>query len=483
MRRKLIFGILAIGLLAGILFLAPPDDSQIANQLGRRMMDKEFAASGQINTIAEGPDWAALEASGTGMPVPESLSIDPFDGKGYWLIAKEGEVAAAKTPFAPGRFPVKTSHAQPSHENPGFLGAEACRQCHPNKMESFVHTAHYRTSRFASPNEIAGSFDEGSNVLRTRDPGVDFKMVRRGERSYQRARLFDWKFEVPFDITIGSGKLGESYLYWHRDQLFQSNASYVSKEDRWINSPGYVDGDATYDRTIRSRCVDCHFTYADYREPPNHYTPESFLMGVTCERCHGPGQDHVNHHQQHPEEKSAAFMSVPTQLSRKKQLQLCGQCHTTVTPITSSPFSFRPGDDLAQHYAAPDPSKEGDGVHSSNQLTRIAMSKCFEQSEMACAECHNLHQQERGDMALFSQRCLACHQVAQCGVEDHRLDSIDLAANCIDCHMPRRAGAKMKLETAQGSVFPPLRDHHIRIDRKATESHLNSTRLHSTEQP
>ena len=45
--------------------------------------------------------------------------------------------------------------------------------------------------------------------------------------------------------------------------------------------------------------------------------------------------------------------------------------------------------------------------------------------------------------------------------------------NCIDCHMPKRATENMELEGSAGNAFPPLRDHHIRLDLPATETYLN----------
>ena len=50
----------------------------------------------------------------------------------------------------------------------------------------------------------------------------------------------------------------------------------------------------------------------------------------------------------------------------------------------------------------------------------------------------------------------------------------EISANCIDCHMPKRATDNLRLETASGNIFPPLRDHYISIDPQATEEYLQS---------
>ena len=89
---------------------------------------------------------------------------------------------------------------------------------------------------------------------------------------------------------------------------------------------------------------------------------------------------------------------------------------------------------------------------------------------MGCVECHNPHRNERGKLKLFSQRCLECHQQEHCGMQGQLGER--LAENCIDCHMPVRASKNLQVETDQGNIFPPLRDHFIRVDQEATTEFL-----------
>lgn len=78
---------------------------------------------------------------------------------------------------------------------------------------------------------------------------------------------------------------------------------------------------------------------------------------------------------------------------------------------------------------------------------------------------------ERGNRKLFSSRCMTCHQnESDCAFFPH--EAVDFAENCVDCHMPRRATEKLRLESIEGDVFPPLRDHLIRVDQEATEAYL-----------
>ena len=272
-------------------------------------------------------------------------------------------------------------------------------------------------------------------------------------------------------MVFGSSKMGESHAFWDGERLYQANCSYLTGSDRWINSPGFRDGDATYDRPIFPGCIECHTTYVDVRKMPNHYTPQSLIPGVSCERCHGPGQEHAEYHEANPEVKQSRFVSVPSELTRQQQLDVCGQCHSSNKRLNERPaFQFRPGDRLEDHYDMVElEADDANEVHTSNQAARLVLSECFRQSEMACVECHDPHHNERGNSALFSQRCLKCHQTEQCGMESEMGEA--LADNCIECHMPLRAG-RLFTESASGRIFPPLRDHHVRVDSEATRRYL-----------
>ena len=41
------------------------------------------------------------------------------------------------------------------------------------------------------------------------------------------------------DITLGSGRQGQTYLFWQDSTLFQLPVSYHAPSDGWSNSPGY----------------------------------------------------------------------------------------------------------------------------------------------------------------------------------------------------------------------------------------------------
>ena len=403
---------------------------------------------------------------------PRDMIVNEIPNEGIWFVGKYEDGGGIEIPFQPGTSPKKTTGLELTHENPGFVGPDACQECHKEKHESFLNTAHYKTSRPVNETTIDGNFQPGSNSVQTSDPNMSFEMLQRGDAYLQRVHFFDWNFDVPMEIIMGSSKMAQTYLYWHQDRLYQHNITHLTDGDQWINSPGYIDGDAAYARPIPQRCLDCHMTYFDHRGGVNRYTPDSLIYGVSCERCHGPAAEHVAYHRENKEARSAVSITNPAKLERQTQMEVCGQCHGGSRTVRERALQFRPGDRLDDHYRYIDNELEAkNSVHTSNQLNRLSESTCFQQSKMTCVDCHDPHHNERGNVQLFSRRCMTCHKnESDCGLFPK--ESVKFADNCIDCHMPKRPTKKLRLESVQGDVFPPLRDHLIRVDPEATKAYL-----------
>jgi hypothetical protein len=67
-----------------------------------------------------------------------------------------------------------------------------------------------------------------------------------------------------------------------------------------------------------------------------------------------------------------------------------------------------------------------------------------------------------------------CHESeSDCGFFPH--EGVDFAENCVDCHMPRRPTEDLRLASIEGDVFPPLRDHYIRVDQTATQRFVSGS--------
>lgn len=370
--------------------------------------------------------------------------------------------------FEPARLP-----AQEKVRRSSYIGARACGNCHAAKYESFRRTAHHLTSRLPEPASILGKFTPEQAVLRTRNPDTWFEMSS-GEGGFYQAGSTRTEDGVRrrterIDISVGSGKIGQTYLYWKGNQLFQLPVSYFTGSGRWINSPGYVDGLVNFDRPIVPRCLECHATYfEDATHHTNTYSREHFVLGISCERCHGPGSEHEANQGRHPKAVGAPYIVDPRRLEPQRKNEICAQCHSGLGKPLKPPFSFLPGEPLDRHIELESLDDQNRiGVHSVNQLARLSKSKCFAESEgMTCVSCHDPHTLERGNRELFSTRCLNCHKAHDCGLAPQLGDAI--RKDCISCHMPHLQDRGTGMETASGMAFPLMAEHFISIYPEAT---------------
>lgn len=399
----------------------------------------------------------------------ELVIAEKSNALGDWTVAHRDGRGTLTFPFKPqknGQLPdvvSKTGTSQPVETD--FVGAAACKACHDDKHSGFIHTAHHQTSGTTNNIALDGKFEEPGNTLNTRDSGLSFRVTRDDEGYVQTAMIGDWQQQVPLDVFTGSAKTGRTFLYWKGDALFQSHVSYLSGVDEWIPSPGFDASRGDYTRRIRSACLECHMTYIQSKPGSNRYHKDTALWGVSCERCHGAGGPHVRFHEQNPNEKEAHAITHPRDLSRQRQLQICGQCHSGSFSLLGDAFSFRPGDELAKFHKPKNTDFKGvGGIHTSNQLTRLSMSECFKQSEMTCTTCHDPHVDQRDNLKAFTAKCLECHQVEACGLSEKLGEKI--RDDCVSCHMPVGENVGMTLEVSEGSLTINMIDHYIRVIEK-----------------
>src|SRR5437879_4845057 len=138
--------------------------------------------------------------------------------------------------------------------------AMPCKACHETLVNTFVQTAHHMTSAEATAQSIKGSFAEGHNLLRTRADGVYFKMEQRHGAFYQTGvdSAHSSARTERIDLVVGSGRRGQSYLYWRNGLLFELTVSYLGGVGGWFRRPGDAEGRSDFHHVIVFRCFDCH---------------------------------------------------------------------------------------------------------------------------------------------------------------------------------------------------------------------------------
>jgi hypothetical protein len=348
------------------------------------------------------------------------------------------------------------------------MGDSTCISCHRDKA-SFESSAHRRTMRLPTRQAIAGSFRSGENVLHTANPALHFRMdadsagflesavVGKGPDTSVRTERIAY--------VAGSARKGQSFLYWSGDRLYQLPVSYWTSLRTWINSPGpgYQDGNVNFRRGIAPRCLECHSTWMEWVPDltvVNRFRPEGAILGITCERCHGAGREHVTH------ERSLlhAFESVaivnPARLNRARKMDTCAQCHAGLGDPKVPSFTYVAGQ-ILDHYLTLEPQQADAPVDvHGNQVALLERSRCFRSSQMTCTTCHDVHRTQR-DVTEISGRCLTCHQEQSCGLYPTRGHA--LAGHCVDCHMPLQSSNRIVSSLEGKDQHVQVRTHWIRV--------------------
>jgi tetratricopeptide (TPR) repeat protein len=365
-----------------------------------------------------------------------------------------------------------------------YIDSRLCAGCHRQIAENFKRTGMGRS--FYRPTPTNTRDDLGADGL-SGDFYHDrsetyFSMVARDSQYFQRRWQigFDGKptniEELRIDYVLGSGNHARSYLHrTARGTLIELPLGwYAEPKGHWNMSPGSDSDHPRTRRFVSYKCMFCH--NAIPRIPTENEAPGSDPIfagdlpeGIDCQRCHGPGGNHVKvvTSRSHTPEDIRASIVNPARLGFDRRIEICMQCHleTSSGPIPSSivrfdraPFSFVPGEPLADFMLTFDhaPGTGHDNKFEAvSSVYRLRQSKCFLQSpgRLSCDTCHNPHRTLRGVEAAthYSEVCAACHSatVAALVSSGRHTGSKD----CVSCHMPKR-----RAEDTPGMV---MTDHLI----------------------
>lgn len=265
--------------------------------------------------------------------------------------------------------------------------------------------------------------------------------------------------------TVGAGENGYSYIIQRGDYLFQAPLSFYTKTQTWGLSPGHELG---FNRPITAGCIFCHSgdpRPAAGRDPLYHQPPFGELA-IGCERCHGPGQLHVQARLKAGPVAAGFDPTIvnPRKLPHRLSDNICMDCHQTGDAVVVRPgksfLDFRPGTPLEDTFLiftlplAPGSSGQSPLL---DHYFLMRWSQCYRRSngQLRCATCHDPHTQPApaAAPAYYRSKCLGCHSESACPIPIETRMSQNPPDNCIGCHMPRQ-----KLTTISHST---LTNHRI----------------------
>jgi Tetratricopeptide repeat/Cytochrome c554 and c-prime len=266
-----------------------------------------------------------------------------------------------------------------------------------------------------------------------------FEFQQQGAKQPGTAQPIQGRRQLEY--FVGSGAAARSYLLSYEGFLYEAPVAYYSSSASWKSAPGYAPLDYPYlTRPILPGCLECHASGIQ-RIPgtQNAYASPPFREGgVSCERCHGPGSDHIA-----AGKPPGKPMLNPAKLAAAERDSICEQCHLSgeirVAKSGKDDLAFRAGDRLADDLTVFVRSGSPSPLKVTSHAEDLAQSACKRVSgeKLWCGTCHDPHSVPAADKkaAYFRSKCLTCHQTSNCRApQSIRLANSD---NCVACHMPR----------------------------------------------
>jgi predicted CXXCH cytochrome family protein len=375
------------------------------------------------------------------------LALALLVGSGWWW----------RKPHVVAMPPVRKIVGQavrPQPRSNDYVGSQECAKCHATIAETYAGHSMYRSAGRTPGEDDVENFDDGTKF--EFPDGRVYRVEKRDDGIYHHEILYDNQGELIYDQSakisyfIGSGTRGKSYAIDRDGILFQSPISWYTSEKKWDLSPGYAYRHVRFGRRIPYECVVCHAGRPTHDANHEDYFPEQVLIeaAIGCERCHGPGKEHIAFHDADDPPATDDPIINPARLDPDRREAVCYQCHLIGKerfPRYGRTFDdFRPGDRLDDVWATMVASSSVRGDRKTKAVSHVEQmreSTCFIKSEgrFGCTSCHGAHSSPSKEDAdvYYRQRCLDCHADTGCSLPIEKQAAAPANDSCIYCHMPK----------------------------------------------
>jgi predicted CXXCH cytochrome family protein len=368
-------------------------------------------------------------------------------GSALWLaslitVAVHSQGQPPVNPSGPIRLtasPPRVATPQPAAGAPAiqarYVGSLACQRCHAGTYERWSHTrmANVVTDPKVSPSVVIPDFSKP-------DPLVTFKLS-------DVALVYGTKWKQRYFIRKGDDYYVAPAQWDILNKVWR--AYFVAPNtDWWAAHYPAQPGDNT-GRPTGPLCDGCHSV--NY----NVQTRQATEWNVGCERCHGPGSEHVA-------QPSRANIIDPSHLNFVQANDTCLQCHTQGQPLSNPingqyydwPVGFHQGLELKNFWKLEEHKlgelsfthfPEGTAHKNRMQANDFVDSQMYKKG-VTCFSCHDVHgTPNNADLIKpVGQLCLTCHGVNSpngphaASLEAHTHHRAGSAGSqCVECHMPK----------------------------------------------
>jgi predicted CXXCH cytochrome family protein len=406
----------------------------------------------------------------TGMPAWSNPHIAQDDTDAWKLVLFVRDIAA----LTPQEQSQQTAAAKSAH----YVGSAACQKCHAEIYEHWQKTPMANVVRDPREHPEAIIPDLATNNVSKKFTKADVAFVY-GSLWKQRyfTKIGDDYFPEPaqWDITAHAWK-----------------PYFVAKGTDWWE-PFYPADNML--RPTGPTCDGCHSV--DY----NIHTKKVAEWNVGCERCHGPGSEHVAH-------ASRGNILNPSRMDYVAATDTCIQCHSQGRPLQNPiegqyydwPVGYNAGLHLANFWQLEDHTLGqqsfthfADGTAHKNRMQgNDYVQSVMYRRGVACFDCHDVH-----GTANYAQLrkpvdklCLDCHEPGSRNgprtptLETHTHHKTGSpGSQCIACHMP-------KIEVTIPGVFvrahtfafiTPATTDKYKVPNPCTSCHTDKTTAWATE--
>jgi len=317
-------------------------------------------------------------------------------------------------------------------QTPAYVGSQACQRCHAPTFERWSKTRMANVVRDPKvhPDAVLPDFSKPDPLLTFKLSDVAFVYGSRWKQRYF-TKVGDDYFPEPaqWDVT---------HRVW-RPYFVQPNT------DWWV--PHYPADNMK--RPTGPLCDGCHSVNYDVK------TRSVTEWNVGCEKCHGPGSDHVR-------QPTARNIVNPAKLDFVRANDTCIQCHSQGQPLKNPiegsyydwPVGFHQGGNLKEFWKLEEYTLGettfthfADGTAHKNRMQgNDFVESLMYRRGVTCFSCHDVHGTSNPADLVRSARslCLTCHSPGSpngpraATIEQHTHHAAGSAGSeCIACHMPK----------------------------------------------
>ncbi|MSQ93048.1 MAG: hypothetical protein EXR98_00665 [Gemmataceae bacterium] len=381
-------------------------------------------------------------------------------GVGVWYRFLRTPPPEIRQPLAPA---LPSPDPRLSYEGPfknvdpkvAYVDDAECAKCHRDQAKTYSQHPMARTLMpidkavlTAPPGKGQKPFEALGQQFQIDDRDGRVRHARFARDDKEQA-LFRHELDVHF--VVGSGTRAHSFLSVQGTTVLQTPITWFTQKKLWDLSPGFQHN-VLAGRRIGADCFFCHSNGAneDPKDETTYHQP-IFPHGhsIGCQRCHGPGGEHVKNPGVFVKTAMGSLDPTivnPAHLSPQLRESVCWQCHleghVRVLRRGRHRYDFRPGMPLEDFIGVFDDTADADYDHVVNHVEQMLQSRCYQKSagpqQMGCVSCHDAHEAQPPEKqaAFYRARCVTCHEDKACSLPlpqrlaKHKDDS------CIACHMP-----------------------------------------------